>query len=153
MNRERYWHVASLAIIAAIVALTACGAPPEAPVSEIEAAVLAEDWEKALELAESPEQPEAVPVLRAIKGHALLALNQNNDSFVSFSSVAEPDDLETWKRWGIAVASRHPRSAVALYLLGDAYARVGDWESAVRAFDEALANEPSFHLAFNARGV
>lgn len=144
-----------LLALAALVVPAACAAPvPVGNVSpEIERAVLAEDWKRVVGLCGPSEKLARSPILRAIKGHALLATNHNNDALLLLMSLQEAGDLPAWQQWTAELSARHPRSPVAWYLLGDAYARLERWEEAVRAFDQALRLKPSFALALNARGV
>jgi tetratricopeptide (TPR) repeat protein len=53
----------------------------------------------------------------------------------------------------VAFLARHPRSAVAHYLHGDAQARSGAFETAIESLTLALKFDERFGLAMNARGV
>jgi tetratricopeptide (TPR) repeat protein len=93
------------------------------------------------------------PALRAIRGHACLALNRNNESLALFASLAREADERQWLAWTKRFTDQHKDAAVADYLEGDALARLGDWKAALQFFDRALARTPNWHLALNARGV
>lgn len=118
----------------------------------IKNAILAEDWNTVADLCGPNEQLESSPVLRAIKGHACLALNRNNESLLLFLSVNNNKDSKTWEEWTRKFVEDHEENHVAHYFKGDALARIGKWDSAIMAFNEAL-NFSDLSLALNARGV
>lgn len=64
---------------------------------DIEKALLVKDWHTVNAKSGTPEELAKLPVLRAIKGHACLLLNQNNESLYLFLSLANKSDLESWK--------------------------------------------------------
>ena len=100
------------------------------------------------------------PVLRAIVGHAKLALNENNESLQLLASLAPEPAKTAWAQWTTSFASAHLDSITAQYLAGDASARAGDRPRAFRilsaAIDRHAGIEPKpigLALAYNARGV
>jgi len=121
---------------------------------EIEKALLAEDWETVAKKCGPNEKLTASPVLRAIKGHACLALNRNNESLDLFVTIASDQDRQEWKKWATDFADRkYPTNPVSNYLKGDALARVQEWKPALKSFNKALTLKPNWYLALNARGV
>ena len=121
--------------------------------TEIENAALAEKWQLVADQCGPNEKLTSSPVLRAIKGHALLALNQNNESLLLFLSISEDSVCMTWRKWTESFSSRYSTNAVAHYLKGDALARCGNYDLALKSFAQALKYKPNFALALNARGV
>lgn len=120
---------------------------------EIEQALLSGKWSVVKEKCGPTEKLGSAPEIRAIKGHACLLLNQNDESLGLFLSVTKEADRAAWKDWTGKFAQKNPASPVALYLKGDALARLDDWEGAVAAFSAALDKDSKFYPALNARGV
>jgi tetratricopeptide (TPR) repeat protein len=121
--------------------------------SDIEKALLTEDWETVAAKVGPDEQVSASPVLRAIKGHACLALNHNNESLLLFLSISDEPDLFAWKKWTTVFAEQNPGNPVAHYLRGDALARLEKTDEAIAAFNRSLRIKGAFVLSLNARGV
>jgi tetratricopeptide (TPR) repeat protein len=120
---------------------------------DVETAVLAEQWQKVVDLLEARKDLGKSPVARMVKGHACLALNRNNESLCLFMSVSSAEELAEWDRWAKALAQSNPRNAVAHYFSGDASARLQKWESAPEAFEKARGVNPRHALTWNATGV
>jgi tetratricopeptide (TPR) repeat protein len=114
--------------------------------------VLREDW-ATLAGREEPAEARLVTVVTALRGHALLALNRNNDSLCTFRTLRDPAALREWRDWTGRMSTAHRRSAVMHYLAGDALARLADWDGAIEAFTRALRIRPGHALALNARGT
>lgn len=119
---------------------------------KVEAALLAEDWERVAKLLDSvsPETPSSV--LRMIKGHAGLALNRNNGSVTLFYSMTV-EDMKKYAQWGEAFASENSYKSMAHYFQGDVYSRIGDLPQAHKHFTKSIETNTSNYLAWNARGV
>jgi tetratricopeptide (TPR) repeat protein len=122
------------------------------PELELTRAVLAGDWTAVYRQSAGPASALG-PVRRAIKGHACLALNLNDESLALFLSMRNETDRHAWHVWAVKLAGENESSAVAQYLKGDACARIRDWPAALGAYREALGVDPGFALALNARGV
>ena len=120
-----------------------------------------EKWQAVYNACGPVQAPESNPVLRAIKGHACLALNRNNESvrlFLSLSRESGRDDSrksdrDQWNEWASEFAETNSASPVAHYFSGDAAARLGSWTSAVNAYYEAIKLDSGFAMALNARSV
>lgn len=110
-----------------------------------------ENWDTIAKLCGSNEQLTSSPILRAIKGHACLALNRNDESLYLFASISRKEDCQKWKEWANEFAKND--NYVAYYFKGDALARFNDWETALDAFNKALSLKTDWHLALNARGI
>ena len=117
-------------------------------------------WEKVIDQCGTDEQVRNDPVLRAIKGHACLAVNRNKESLGLLLSIGGEEGKQRWQEWAASFAERNPSSAMALYFSGDASARVGEWGRAERAYDLAIEDfrerspQPAvLALVYNARGV
>lgn len=120
----------------------------------LEAALLAQRWEKLAESLVAPEEALLSPVIRLLLGHACLALNRNNESFaLLLSSSAAEIDRDAWRRWTSDFIARHPDNPVALYVSADAHARCGEWEAALPLLNRALEQADDFALALDARAV
>ena len=135
----------------------AMAAPTPVPAA-LEQALTRGDWARVAALCPAAQQLADAPVLRALKGHACLALNRNNESFGAFASIGNPESVRAWSEWTQGLVAREPASPVAWYLRGDAMSRSGDWKGAVTAGSKALALAPAQDgkiqaLALNARGV
>jgi hypothetical protein len=94
-----------------------------------------------------------LPVMRALKGHACLALNRNNEALELFASIAGKNDASEWLAWAERFAHEHPDSAIAWYCQGDSHSRLAEWEDAERAFAKAVELDSQCYLAWNARGI
>lgn len=124
----------------------------------IKPALLAENWQAVSEACTrfDPNIAALPPVLRIIQGHAYLALNQNNQSLVYLLSVSKKSDRLKWNDWATCFAEAYPENATALYLQGDARARLRRWEEAVTSYTEALHHTRTplaRAMVLNARGV
>lgn len=93
------------------------------------------------------------PIDRLLAAHAFLATDQGNRAYCNFASVARKADRDAWLQWATRFAASRPDSASALYLRGDAHARLEQWDDAIRAFSQALAFKPDNALALNARAL
>ena len=74
-----------------------------------------ENWDTIAKLCGSNEQLESSPVLRAIKGHACLALNRNNESLLLFLSVNDDEDTKAWYQWSSEFVNKNPSNHVTHY--------------------------------------
>lgn len=131
-----------------VLLLTAGPAGAWTPPAQLDAALAAEDWPVIDRLLATIENSPG----QVIRGHAALALNRNNLAVCHFNGLGD-DDQRAWLVWVQAFAARHSDRAIAHYFRGDAFARLGRWGEARRAFDRALALRPTHALALNARAV
>jgi hypothetical protein len=154
--------VSALTIMLAllVMGLATASAQPAVEVSkQVEQAVLAENWAKVTELLKDVDTLTESPVLRLLKGHACLATNQNNKSVCMFLDVMTEEStlvqrhLKEWQQWTQGLATGNSENAIAHYLVGDASARLQDWDGALNEFNKAIALAPGHPLALNARGV
>lgn len=127
--------------------------PKTKHLEEIENAVLEEEWETVVQLLSKGDNSSLPIEYRAIKGHACLATNRNNESLELFSSILDDSYSKVWQAWADDFANRYPDSAIAMYFAGDAYARQKEWKKADQYFDKAIKLDSECYLAFNARGV
>lgn len=121
--------------------------------SEVQLALLEDDWQKVADLLAKVDTTSPSPVLRLPKAHACLAFNHNNESLELFASTANDADRRSWQTWANTLAHDQPKGAIAWYLKGDAHARMKEWKAANEAFDQALQLNSGSYLAWNARGV
>lgn len=130
--------------------------PPKVAVDLMPAAVvkavLAEEWKQVADLV-TEDLCGRSAVARLIKGHACLNENRNNESACLFLSATEKSHLEAWDAWTSEFHKAHPASAPARYFKGDALARLGQYEPALRILEAALKDAPSHVLVLNALGV
>jgi hypothetical protein len=126
-----------------VLLASACGAsaPPDA-------ALLRGDWSQ-VAAGIAPADPTASKVVTA---HAYIAVNRNNEALCLLAALSD-DERRQWDEWTQTFVGRHPRSSVAHYLRGDAFARRGRWAEAIAAFDTSIDIDRNSLLAFNARGV
>lgn len=122
------------------------------PAASLESAIGRADWSTVAKLTATSKTLHPV-VLRLLKAHALLGLNQSNEAVCLFMSVTAPADLARWEAWTRGLATRGPQSASGHYLLGDALARQRRWAEAFQSFQAALDHDPRFAMALNARAV
>lgn len=116
--------------------------------TEVERALVSENWERAIALL-GADNSETTPVVsRLAKAHAYLATNRNNESLCLFLSAKTEAELAEWEKWTVGFRSRNPDSEIAQYLMGDALAREKRWDDALKAL--ASAKDP---LSLNARGA
>lgn len=136
--------VQMVVMVLALVLAAACGRAGQS----FDAAIVGGDWPRVV-AGSLPGEPGATRVLQA---HAALALNRNNQAVCALAG-ASSDDLRAWDAWTRSFVGRHPTSAVAHYLRGDALARRSDWGGAAKELDVSLDLEPESVLALNARGI
>lgn len=130
------------------------GSTQPAPIdSHVEAAVVAGNWQRVAEAIAAQAEPLTSPIAQFLLGHAFLALNRNNESFLLLWTAGSPAQRQAWVQWTTELTRRRPTSAVARYLHGDALARLQQWEEAIGEFDAALRLKPALFLARNARAL
>ena len=153
----RFWKTTAVlfAVTASLILpLRAQPAPPVEKVDKaVETALLAEDWRKVAHLLNSVTPKSQSLVLRIIKGHACLALNQNDQAVILYLSANKDIDLKAYKTWVDDLRGRKPTSPATEYLYGDACARLQSWEPAIASFNKCLEMEPANIMALNARGI
>lgn len=120
--------------------------------SAVENAVVAGNWPAVAAAYATEAHTDAAAVQRALAGHAFLMLNRNNDALRTFLSLRQEGDLEEWVSWTRQLVRAHD-AAIPYYLQGDALARRGDLDAAIRAYDEALRRDSALAPALVARGV
>lgn len=125
---------------------------------DLESALLAEDWEKVINLLDTVNVETRSPVLRMIKGHACLATNRNDESLCLFLSFCSSEglykiaDLVKWSKWTKEMRKRNPQQSITYYFTGDAQARLSHLDSAVVEFTNSVRLD-STCLSLNGRGV
>lgn len=162
MNREQVIGALCLTILMLLLPGNVALSDTRASVSAtMEREILTGNWQAVLnECGKTDEKTSAV--VRAIAGQANLALNENDESLRLFVSIANDADRRAWLDWAVAfndevnkIGTSHPKPAraIAMYLEGDAQARLGDWEAARRCHNQATGLDPKCALAWNALGV
>jgi len=151
MVRLLIWAAATFCLINLLTSPGAAGNSSVSPA--LEQAVLAENWAQVIDLLKEVNPQTPSPVLRLIKGHACLALNRNNESICLFLSVASPEGHQEWEKWAQGVIQKTPDKPIGHYFLGDARARLKEWDLALKAFAQALALKPQNALVLNGRGA
>lgn len=122
-------------------------------------ALLNENWQGVYDLLKEVDINNASPVSRLIKAHACLATNRNNESLRLYRSIELTDSLtikknySDWHLWTSDLVKKYPQSSVALYLYGDSYARLMDWNNALSMFKKADSINPNNPIIFNAMGT
>lgn len=129
---------------------------------EIESALGADDWKNVKDILQGivAQQPgsDACGIespLRFLYGHASLATGANTEAVFYFYCPCDSFGLRAWKAWTGKLIDDHKGSVSASmhYLTGDALARNSELREAITEFDAALAIDPAYVLALNARGV
>jgi tetratricopeptide (TPR) repeat protein len=110
-------------------------------------AVLGERWQDVVGFEAGSGSPERASVLTILRGHALLALNRNDESLAAFEAFGRGPGVDDWRKWTRELVTGNAGSPVAHYLAADALARSRDVEAAVVAYGEALRLKPDFWLA------
>ena len=151
--RKLYFRLRFFITLTVIAPASAFSASKTAISPELEKAILAEDWQRVVTKCGPNEGLTSLPVLRAIKAHGCLTLNQNNQSLLLFLSITNDSDLVTWDTWTQEFSQKHSKKSIAHYFRGDALARLGKFDLAIQSFNKALNYNSDFVLALNARGV
>jgi len=131
----------------------AAPAPDPAVIAKVTAKALAGDWKQVLELTEGVDLAHPSPVLKLVRGHACLALNYNNEATVLLFGTRDPQQLQAYQAWAGENLAKNPDQPYAHFFAGDAAARLGKWDEALREFDVVIAVNGDAALAYNARGV
>jgi len=151
-----------LLLSAALSIATPAAAAETISMDNVEAAILAADvregslkekWAPVVKLLEAIHVATPDPVLRLIKGHACLAVNENNESLCLFFSIMSKSELQQWEAWSQHFAGRYDDKAIAWYYRADAAARLSRWHEAVSFFARALDLHKEHPLVLNGRGV
>ena len=152
-----YW---AAMVLAMLVATGLADAQSEEQItSELEQALLQENWGKVASLLDSVDTETPSPVLRMLKGHACLALNRNNESLCLFAHAFSQDsvkcekDFETWHNWAADFSHHYSGNAVSLYLRGDSEARLKKFTDAIASFSAGLLPGSDKFYLFNARAA
>jgi hypothetical protein len=96
---------------------------------QLETAILKEDWQTVIKRLGS--NTNLSPAAAFVKAHAYLALNKNNESLCLFLGNSSKTSLQKWEQWTQAFAKKHPQQAIAHYFMGDALARLQQWDTAL----------------------
>ena len=115
--------------------------------AQAQSTAMAGDWQ-ALQLAFSPQVLQASPVARLLTAHAYLMVNRNNEAVPLFLTVDEAGQ-QAWLVWSRSL----PPSPAAYYYQADALARLGDTDSALDYYDQALAADARFVPALLGKAV
>jgi len=86
-----------LAVSTSVLVVLTASAQTQQMSTAVEQALLSEDWAKVLQLCGTSSQPSDTGTLRAIRGHACLALNRNDTSLEMFLSLkTDADRRHSW---------------------------------------------------------
>ena len=113
--------------VALLAAIPLSAAGQTVAMTDVESAVLKEDWTQVVELLKnvsSDPKQSPDPVLRWVKAHACVATNANNEFLGLLLSLRENDDLCRCRAWADNLVNGHPGSAIARYFQGDALAQL-----------------------------
>ena len=116
---------------------------------------LKEQWSELNQFLDSiPENDPNAAVLRMLKGHACLAINENDVSFCCFLTVMKDSiGLQKWIAYATDLTGKNDKSSVSCYFLGDAQARLRKFDEAIQSFSKAIDLNKNSYLSNNARGV
>ncbi len=117
-------------------------------------ALLQENWGKVAEIATQWKAIDSHPATADwLQGYASLATgnySQATQGFSRLDSQAKGQEIETF---AAGLVKENPQSAVAFMLHGDALARRGKYDEALRLLDNASSLDPRSALIRNTRGV
>jgi tetratricopeptide (TPR) repeat protein len=130
-----------------------CSGPPVFAPPAVEEALAQADWPQVAQLLADVNEQTPDAVLRLIRGHACLALNDNNRALGLFLGVRDRRDLSRCRAWANRYADDRSGSATAQYLRGDVLSRQGRQDAALPCLDRALELDPAHLLARHARAV
>lgn len=127
--------------------------PSRVVIDKVTTHALAGDWRQVFELTKGVDLTHPSPVLKLVRGHACLALNHNNEATLLFFGTRDPQQLQAYQEWASGNLAKNPDQPYAHFFTGDAAARLGKWDEALREFDAAIRFKQDFALAYNARGA
>src|ERR1035441_3294477 len=113
----------------------------------VETALLAEDWKTVANMLASVNPQTPSPVLRMIKGHACLALNQNNEAVCLFLSGSPTNQCLIWHKWAQDFVVSHSKSPIAQYLVGSTLEQHRDLVVKANPIAYAKADAPPMLIA------
>jgi tetratricopeptide (TPR) repeat protein len=96
------------------------------------------------------------PVIRLLHGHTSLAAGNYDEAMTQFYCDCDSlnsESLMKWRTFCQGLVSDNPGFSSAHYLLGDALARLENYDSAKVEFTKAIELSTNNFLALNARGV
>ena len=155
---ERAWlrkHLGFTALLAALALVWAVNwVRADGLSASAQEAMLRGDWANVLEVLEKSDLKDPDVPSRMVAAHACLAKNKNNECFALLLTVhGDAEGVKTWDDWTKRFLIAHSNSAVALHLRADALARIGELTNAIVFCGQAIARDPGFALAYNARAV
>ena len=147
-------------LVLASVMIGSAAMAGELPVM-VEDALLSGNWQTAFDIIAGDSASLHNPVARMASAQCCVALNLCRESRVLLESVTEVNDVREWSRWADSLVVRHPQSAVAWCLKGDADYRAGTLspnptqalDTAVAAFSEAIRLDSSQPVFYTGRAL
>ncbi|MEZ4994623.1 MAG: tetratricopeptide repeat protein [Saprospiraceae bacterium] len=135
--------------------LQACGQQNSIVIANskmIEGALNSGHWDTINTILNAIDVNSPSPIDQLLKAHACIATNRNNEALRLFLNVKTKDDLQEWLEWAKKFTRNNSSEAVAYYLLGDAYARLGNLGDAKTTLNQALTIKKNYPLALVSRG-
>ena len=144
----------AISFVLIIIFALCCGKNPE---DNLKSAIINEEWANIYKICnESKFSNWDSCIFKTIKGHVYLSQNKNNESLELFLSVNNNRDKENWYKWAQEMVNQNPQSSIYQYFLGDAKARLGNWNDAIQIYNSAVnkANKDfTKAMIYNAMGV
>jgi tetratricopeptide (TPR) repeat protein len=134
----------------AIVGLIGAGIRQQHKLDNYDNCMVAHGYQK--EQTQIASQPPATVVTGPAPGPAIGATS-GNSHFQAVVAAEKAADYQNMLREAQAWVSEDRNNATAYYVLGTAYVRMGQWDSATQALRTAIQINPSFALAWNNLGV
>lgn len=141
-------------ILLIVGCLSSCGNSPKTggPDQETIAAVLAGQWDQVWSIIDR-QGDHAGAVQQMLLDLAAQATNRGFTLRLSEPTGKDSSYYTAWKTFTDSLLAQHPEHPIALYLAGDAEARLQNLQRATDLFSDAIERDNNFALAYNARGA
>lgn len=140
-----------LVLLSACAPLLAAGKSSEESVRE---ALAKGKWADTITAAKSWRQSDPTSAVASwLIGYASLVERDYGNATDAFAALDGPHAASTLAEWSRTLAQDNPEVGLVLLLRGDALARTGDLEAALRALDEAAQQAPNEALVYDVRGT
>ena len=127
----------------------------------VEDALLSGNWQTAFDAIAGDTTSLHNPVARLASAQCCVALNLAHESRVLLESVTEADQIREWSSWADSLVVRHPESAIAWFLKGDAKYRSGTLspnpmlalDTAIAGFSQAIKLDSTQPIFYTSRAL
>ncbi len=118
-------------------------------------AVLKGNWENICIEAKKLDEQKMGPIRDVLMGHAYSHQARWKDAWEHFAQLdkCSIQEKESILNWAKTLCDGHKNSSLGCVLTGEGYARLQDYNKAIKCFDRALQVDPNSYLAYNMRGL